>query len=46
MGQVKFLETIDHNFFNIKFREFAKAWDFVHTTSSPQYLQSNRLLEE
>lgn len=28
-----------------EFQEFAKAWDFIHTTSSPRYAQSNGLAE-
>ena len=28
-----------------EFKEFARAWDFVHRTSSPEYPQSNGLVE-
>lgn len=28
-----------------KFRHFAKDWDFKHITTSPNYLQSNGLVE-
>uniref|UniRef100_A0A8P4K6X5 Integrase catalytic domain-containing protein n=1 Tax=Dicentrarchus labrax TaxID=13489 RepID=A0A8P4K6X5_DICLA len=33
-------------FSNTKFRQFADEWDFVHTTSSPHYPQSNGLVEK
>lgn len=33
-------------FSNVNFRNFAEEWNFVHTTSSPHYPQSNGLVEK
>ncbi|KAK0143083.1 hypothetical protein N1851_018783 [Merluccius polli] len=33
-------------FSNARFQTFAKEWDFVHTTSSPHFPQSNGLMEK
>ncbi|KAJ8353520.1 hypothetical protein SKAU_G00210870 [Synaphobranchus kaupii] len=33
-------------FANVKFKAFSKDWDFVHTTSSPHFPQSNGLVEK
>lgn len=44
--QVKSSAILDRNSVMQKFKQFSKDWDFVTTTSSPHFPQSNGLVEK